>query len=41
MEFKVRSLYEERYGRNFIHADMIIADWGITYAELEPYYEKF
>jgi gluconate 2-dehydrogenase alpha chain len=41
MEFKVRSLYEERYGRNFIPADMTIADWGITYAELEPYYEKF
>ena len=41
MEFKVRSLYEERYGKNFIPADMTIQDWGITYAELEPYYEKF
>src|SRR6187549_2280150 len=41
MEFKIRSMYEERYGRNFIPADMTIADWGITYAELEPYYDKF
>jgi gluconate 2-dehydrogenase alpha chain len=41
MEFKIRSLYEERYGRNFIPADMTIQDWGITYDELEPYYEKF
>ena len=41
MEFKVRSLYEERYGKNYIPADMTIQDWGITYAELEPYYERF
>ncbi len=41
MEFKVRSMYEERYGKNFIPADMTIQDWGITYAELEPYYDKF
>jgi gluconate 2-dehydrogenase alpha chain len=41
MELKIRSLYEERYGKNFIPADMTIQDWGISYAELEPYYEKF
>src|SRR5678815_426171 len=40
-ELKVRSLYEECYGKNYIPADMTIQDWGITYAELEPYYEKF
>src|SRR5947207_10319769 len=40
-EFKVRSLYEERYGKEFIPADMTIQDWGITYAELEPYYDRF
>src|SRR3977135_2746057 len=38
MEFKVRSMYEERYGRNFIPTDMTIQDWGITYAELEHYH---
>ena len=41
MEFKVHSLYEERYGKTFIPADMTIQDWGITYDELEPYYERF
>src|SRR3974377_1947707 len=37
MEFKIRSMYEDRYGKNFIPAAMNIQDWGITYAELEPY----
>src|SRR6201996_3281817 len=41
MEFKVRSLYEERYGKSFIPEDMSIQDWGITYDELEPYYDRF
>src|SRR5437667_1993694 len=41
MEFKVRSMHEERYGKNFIPAEMTVQDWGITYAELEPYYDKF
>jgi gluconate 2-dehydrogenase alpha chain len=40
-EFNVRSAYEERYGKKFIPDDMTIQDWGISYAELEPYYEKF
>ena len=40
-EFRVRTLYEERYGKGFISPDMSIQDWGITYAELEPYYDKF
>src|SRR6202162_5268778 len=41
MEFKIRTLYEERYGKSFIPPDMTIQDWGITYAELEPCYERF
>jgi gluconate 2-dehydrogenase alpha chain len=41
MEFKVRSMYEERYGKKFISEDMTIQDWGITYDELEPYYDRF
>src|SRR3954465_10936614 len=40
-EFKGRSMYEERYGKKYIPADMTIQDWGISYAELEPYYERF
>jgi gluconate 2-dehydrogenase alpha chain len=41
MELKVRSMYEERYGKNFIPADMTIQDWGVSYAELEPHYDRF
>ena len=41
MEFKIRSMYEERYGKKFIPADMTIQDWGVSYKELEPYYDKF
>ena len=40
-ELKVRTLYEEKYGKKYIPDDMTIQDWGVTYAELEPYYEKF
>src|ERR1700760_2105452 len=41
MEFKVRSMYEQRYGRSFIPADMTIQCWGSSYAGLEPYYDRF
>jgi len=41
MEFKVRSMYEEKYGKKFIPADMTIHDWGIDYAEMEKYYDRF
>lgn len=41
MELQIRSRYEERYGKAFIPEDMTIQDWGVTYAELEPYYDRF
>jgi gluconate 2-dehydrogenase alpha chain len=41
LELKVRSMYEQRYGKKHIPEDMTIQDWGISYDELEPYYEKF
>jgi len=31
----------DRYGASVIPAGMSIQDWGITYDELEPYYDKF
>ncbi|OWT54781.1 GMC family oxidoreductase [Candidimonas nitroreducens] len=40
-DLKVRSMYEEKYGKKFIPADMTIQDWGVDYKELEPYYDKF
>ena len=32
---------KQRYGKNFIPDDMTIQDWGVTYDDLEPYYDKF
>jgi gluconate 2-dehydrogenase alpha chain len=40
-DFQIRTKTLERYGKNKIPADMTIQDWGITYDELEPYYDKF
>lgn len=31
----------ERYGRASIPEGMLLQDWGLSYAELEPYYERF
>src|SRR5699024_8784624 len=35
------TMTEEKYGKNKIPEEYTIQDWGITYDELEPYYEKF
>lgn len=40
-DFEIRSMTEERYGKKKIPEDMTIQDWGITYNELEPYYDKY
>ncbi|TFW10361.1 GMC family oxidoreductase [Oxalobacteraceae bacterium OM1] len=40
-DFMLRSHIEQRYGKKFIPADMTIQDWGVTYEELEPHYDKF
>lgn len=40
-EFRIRSLVEERHGKGFIPDDMPLQDWGIGYAELEPWYDHF
>ena len=40
-DFVIRSHTEKRYGKKFIPEDMTIQDWGVTYDDLEPYYDKF
>jgi gluconate 2-dehydrogenase alpha chain len=40
-DFETRSRSISRYGANILGADCTSADWGITYDELEPYYDKF
>ncbi|SHE13592.1 Gluconate 2-dehydrogenase flavoprotein precursor [Chlamydia abortus] len=40
-DFEIYSKTVERYGKNKIPDGMIIQDWGITYDELEPYFDKY
>lgn len=40
-DFEIRSKTIERYGKDKIPADMTIQDWGITYDEMEPYYDRW
>lgn len=40
-DFEIKTMTEEKYGKNKIPEEYTIQDWGITYDELEPYYEKF
>lgn len=40
-DFQIKSKTIERYGKNKIPDGMSIQDWGITYEELEPYFDKF
>ncbi|WP_274366172.1 GMC family oxidoreductase [Paenibacillus thermotolerans] len=40
-DFEIRSKTIERYGKNKIPEGMTLQDWGITYDELEPYFDKF
>ena len=38
---RLRSHLTERYGRNAIPADLTIQDFGVTYDELEPHFDRF
>ncbi|MBI4190741.1 MAG: GMC family oxidoreductase [Betaproteobacteria bacterium] len=40
-DFETRSRTLARYGKNQIAEDCTSQDWGITYDELEPYYDQF
>src|SRR6201993_3768135 len=39
-DFRARSHSIERYGAAAIPEDSSLADWPVTYAELEPYYDR-
>ena len=40
-DFVLQSHTKERYGASFIPEDLTIQDWGVTYDEMEPYYDRF
>ena len=39
-DFRARSHTMERYGASAIPADSSLADWPLTYADLEPFYDR-
>ena len=41
IDFVLRTHLTQRYGASFLPADMTIQDWGITFEQLEPYYDQF
>lgn len=40
-DFEIKSKTIERYGKAKIPEGMTIQDWGITYDEMEPYYDRW
>ena len=40
-DFILRSHVLARYGAGILQDGLTIQDWGVTYAELEPYYDRF
>ena len=40
-DFVLKSHLTQRYGARFLPADMTIQDWGVTFDELEPHYDRF
>jgi gluconate 2-dehydrogenase alpha chain len=40
-DFVARSHNLSRYGAAAVPPDMTIQDWGVTYADLEPHYDRF
>lgn len=40
-DFRLRSRTTERYGKDFLPADLTLQDWGVTAEDLEPHYDRF
>lgn len=40
-DFEIKTLTDEKYGPNKLKPEYTIQDWGITYDEMEPYYDTF
>lgn len=40
-DFQIKTMTEEKYGADKLPPEYTIQDWGITYDELEPYFDRF
>lgn len=39
-DFEIKSMTEKKYGKNKLSSDYFLQDWGVTYEEMEKYYDK-
>src|ERR1700744_3520613 len=40
-DFIYKTHIEQRYGKKILDPDLTIQDWGVTYDELEPHFDRF
>lgn len=40
-DFVLKSHLDQRYGADFVHKDLQVQDWGMTYDELESAFDRF
>ena len=40
-DFRMRTRTIERYGKDFMAPDLLVQDWGVTAADLEPCFDRF
>lgn len=40
-DFEIKTMTEQKYGANKLGPEYQLQDWGITYDELEPYFDKY
>ncbi len=40
-DLRMRSHHEQRYGKNFLGKDILVQDWGVSAADLEPHFDRF
>lgn len=40
-DFEIKTLTDKKYGTNKLKPEYTIQDWGMTYDEIEPYYDTF
>jgi gluconate 2-dehydrogenase alpha chain len=40
-DFQLATRTRERYGQRFLDPDLTIQDWGVTYEDLEPHFDRF
>lgn len=40
-DFEIKTMTDKKYGKNKLSSDYLLQDWGVTYDQLEPYFDKY